>query len=121
MIQGKEVSLTEQFTRSTALVQLSSSIFTSSPSSSSSISEEENEHSIFHSFGVVACAGNTANKSQTDGSFINRNEAEAVVNQVTALMQNWPDFWGHIDASDVFVVSSEHQQVCLTAVHCVEL
>lgn len=69
-------------------------------------------HPSFHQFAVFACLGGTADQGGTNGSFCNLVEADAVVNQVTGLIQNWPAKWGSVDASQLFVVSSEERQVC---------
>ena len=68
-------------------------------------------HTTFHPFSIFACCGGRADQSGTDGSFCNLMEAEAVVNQVIILIQNWPVYLGNVDASQIFVVSCEQRQV----------
>jgi hypothetical protein len=108
-VQCNKISLTSQFQRHPVLTQLVSCMLNSTSTKITSLNDHTD--TAFHPFSVFACCGGKADQSEADGSFCNLMEAETVVTQVITLIQNWPEDLGNFDASQIFVVSCEQQQL----------
>ncbi|XP_065832420.1 3'-5' exoribonuclease HELZ2-like isoform X4 [Oscarella lobularis] len=69
-------------------------------------------HPRFHPFGFYVCDG-LAQQNYTDGSYVNPVEAMAIIEQVKAVRDCWPEEWGRIgtELSRICIVTSEQNQI----------